>query len=56
MCIRDRVSHVAHLSGAAVGTVAGYAIHSDRAKVRADQIARSWYETTKAKQRRFKFW
>ena len=53
---RDQVSHVAHLSGAVVGTLAGYAIHADRAKLRAAQVAKSWLARARAKRPRFKLW
>ena len=53
----DQVSHVAHLSGAVVGTAAGYAIHADRAKERANQIALTWLQRARGgKKRRFKLW
>mmetsp|Transcript_14958 Transcript_14958/g.44671 ORF Transcript_14958/g.44671 Transcript_14958/m.44671 type:complete len:247 (+) Transcript_14958:367-1107(+) len=44
---KDGVSHIAHLSGALVGTAAGYHIHADRAKLRAAEAARAWYKLTK---------
>jgi len=40
----DSVSHVAHLTGACVGTAAGYALHADRARERAEAAARRrWF-------------
>ena len=35
MLQHDKVSHIAHLSGALVGTVAGYQLHSDKVKAKA---------------------
>lgn len=46
---KDGVSHHAHLTGAIVGTLAGYYIHRQRAKERAKVIAEGWLKTTRQK-------
>eukprot|EP00617_Octactis_speculum_P020747 CAMPEP_0185757198 /NCGR_PEP_ID=MMETSP1174-20130828/15665_1 /TAXON_ID=35687 /ORGANISM="Dictyocha speculum, Strain CCMP1381" /LENGTH=143 /DNA_ID=CAMNT_0028436511 /DNA_START=176 /DNA_END=607 /DNA_ORIENTATION=+ len=45
----DGISHIAHLSGAAVGTMAGYALHKKAAQERADKAAKSWFRRVKDK-------
>ena len=43
----DSVSHVAHLSGAIVGTVMGYKLHYDDIKVRARTIGTNWLQKSR---------
>eukprot|EP00947_MAST-08B_sp_MAST-8B-sp1_P001232 g1232.t1 len=38
----DGVSHIAHLSGAVVGTVAGYQLHGERVQKQVTAAAKSW--------------
>ena len=42
MGAHDGVSHIAHLSGAVVGTVAGYQLHGEKVRMRASSVATSW--------------
>lgn len=45
----DGVSHHAHLTGAVVGLVAGYAVHKKRHEEKAREVAEHWLETTRSK-------
>jgi membrane associated rhomboid family serine protease len=45
----DNVSHIAHLSGAIVGTWAGYHFHGHRVNKRVESIGSAWYARMKAK-------
>ena len=45
----DGVSHIAHLSGAVMGTLAGYHIHGTRRQRKAKTIAQSWFRGIKTK-------
>jgi membrane associated rhomboid family serine protease len=43
------VSHIAHLAGAIVGTVAGYQLHGDKIRRRAQGAALDWLQKTRSK-------
>ena len=45
----DHISHIAHLSGAIVGSVAGYYFHGYRVQKRAADIGSAWYKRIKEK-------
>ncbi len=43
------VSHIAHLAGAVVGTVAGYQLHGDKVRRRAEGAALDWLSKTRSR-------
>ena len=45
---RDSTSHVAHLAGALVGTVAGYHLHGEQVKDKARAIGQAWHQRAAA--------
>ena len=44
----DKTSHVAHLAGALVGTVAGYQLHGEQIKSKAKAIGQAWHKRAAA--------